>query len=43
MTIDELERDGWEIIDTFGYNSFIIGRNHQRMVVDNDGNIVIVY
>jgi len=42
MTIDELERDGWEVIETFG-DDLVMAREHQRMLVDTNGNIIIVY
>jgi len=42
MTIDEMERDGWEVIDTFG-EDLIVSRGAQRIVVDSQGDIIIVY
>ena len=43
MSIDELERDGWEIIDTFADTDLIVARDDKRMVVDKNGEIIIVY
>lgn len=44
MSIDELERDGWEQIDTFGFGCIIMARENQRMVVEKEtGDIVITY
>ena len=37
-----MERDGWEVIDTFG-EDLIVSRGAQRIVVDSQGDIIIVY
>lgn len=42
MPIDDLERDGWEVIDSFG-GEFIMAREKQRIVVDKDGEIIFTY
>ena len=41
--IGDLERNGWEIIDTFAENSIIMARGTQRMIVDKDGEVIITY
>ena len=41
--IGDLERDGWEIIDTFVDSDIIMARGTQRMVVDEDGEVIITY
>jgi hypothetical protein len=43
MNLDELERDGWEQVDTFGNDCVIMALDEQRIVVDQSGNIVIRY
>jgi len=44
MSIEELERDGWEVIDTFGYNGVIMALNEQRIVADKiSGEVIIRY
>lgn len=43
MSIDDFEREGWEIIDNFGSTSVIMAKEGQRMVVDHDGEIIIKY
>jgi predicted RNA binding protein YcfA (HicA-like mRNA interferase family) len=42
-SIDELERDGWEKIDVFSHEYYVMSRGSQRMVVDEDGEIIVVY
>jgi len=43
MTLDDLKRDGWEIIDNFSEIDVILARGSQRIVVDPDGEIIITY
>ena len=41
-SVQELEQDGWEIVDRFA-NDLIMARGTRIMVVDPDGHIIIRY
>jgi len=40
---DDLIRDGWEIIDHFAKSDVIMARGSQRIVVDQDGEVIVTY
>ena len=42
MNLDDLKRDGWEVIEEWE-GDFVVSRGHQRMLVDSNGNVIIMY